>query len=503
MALSKPANQRSGSSVLQIKRGAEQEANKGEKIVTKVLEFCQDFKLFCNQDDNGFAIFQDKGVRKIVKIHSGELKKYLSATYYRKYQSSVNSNVLKEVVEALEARAFHDGIKYQTYCRVANLKNKIYIDLCNDARQCIEIDTVGFRILNQSPVMFERKSGMISLPIPKDGNIIKLKEFINIHDEQFPLIIAWIIGALRGSPPFPILIVEGMQGSGKSTLTEILRKIIDPSEVSLRGVIRDERDLVVSAKSCYMIVMDNISKLSYEVTDRLCQISTGGGFSKRKLYSDADEMLVKVQNPVMLNGIGFLPDRPDLLERSILIELSPLTGKWNSKDKLMQHFEESLPEILGGIYALLSVGLRELPNIRLDAYPRMADFALFISAAENELPWENGTILRLLDKNQDELALCSIDENIFATILFEYLKESKAFKGTAHELLNTLNNFTNRIDGKFAYIKSDPEWPKSPQKVGVLVTRMMPYLNRLGIKIDKSRSADKHSKRMMHIFLQE
>lgn len=486
------------------RRNKENEIEKGGKIVTKVLELCHGFKLFHNQDGDGFALVQDKSITKVVKIQSGELKKYLSATYYKKHDDSVNSSVLKEAIEVLEARAFHDGVRQQTYSRVANLKDKIYVDLCNDARQCIEIDAAGFRILNQSPVMFERKSGMISLPIPEPGgSIMKLKEFINVHDEQFPLIIAWIIGTLRGVPPFPILIVQGTQGSGKSTFTEILRKIVDPSEVLLRGVIKDERDLVVSAKSSYMIVMDNVSKMNYEMTDRLCQMSTGGGFSKRKLYSDSDEVLLKVQNPIVLNGINFIPDRPDLLERSILIDLSPLTGKWNSKEQLMQRFDEALPEILGAIYALLSTGLRELPNTKLETYPRMADFALFVSATESGLDYEPGATLRLLDKNQDELASYSIDENIFASVLFDYLRQNKIFSGTAHELLNTLNEYTQRYDNKYGYAKTNPEWPRGPQKVGRIIARIRPYLSRLGVRIDKSRSSDRHSRKVIHFSLEE
>lgn len=483
----------------------EVDKDKAVKIVTQVLELCKDFELFHNQDDSGFAIVKSREVQKIIKIQSNELRKYLSANYYKTYGSSANSNVLKEVIEVLEARAFHDGTKKQTYARVANVMNKIYIDICNDARQCVEIDATGFRVLNQSPVMFERKSGTVSLPMPEhDGHCMQLKEFINVQDEQFPLVIAWVIGALRGIPPFPILIVQGTQGSGKSTFTEILRKIVDPSEVLLRGVIKDERDLVVSAKSSHVIVMDNISKLNYEMTDRLCQMSTGGGFSKRKLYSDCDEVLLKVQNPIVLNGINFMPDRPDLLERSILIDLPPLTSMWGSKDQLMQRFDECLPKILGALYTQLSNALRELPNTKLETYPRMADFALFLVASETGLDLEYGSTVNLLEKNQDELASYSIDENVFAAVLFDFLRQTKTFSGTTYDLLKALNAFTGSYGGnKYYYAQSNPDWPRGPQKVGRIMARMRPYLIRLGVKIEKSRSSDKHSHKMLHISLEE
>lgn len=465
------------------------------------MSLCRNFELFYNQDNCCFALIRDKGINFVLRIESSDFKHYLKANYYKTYSAPISINVFKDTIELLNAKAIYEGEKRQTYLRMAHLGNKIYIDLYNKAGQCVEIDTNGFRILDESPVMFERRNGMASLPIPKQGgDIHKLKEFINVC-EQFPLIVAWILGTLRGREPFPILIIGGEQGCGKSVLTELLRKIIDPSEVLLRGVIKDERDLVATARSSYLIVMDNVSKISHEMMDRLCQTSTGGGFSKRRLFSDADEILIKIENPIVINGIGFLPDRPDFLERSILIELPSFDTGRRLKSQITRDFEAALPELLGAFYSLLSVGLKELQNTKLDVYPRMADFAQFISAAEKGIFWEAGTMLNALNENQNDLASSSIDENIFVIVLLEYLKHYGGYEGTAQELLIVLNKYIAERDNMRSQIKYNPDWPRTAHQIGRLIARFNPYLKRLGVRVVKRRAGDKHGRRIICISL--
>jgi hypothetical protein len=40
------------------------------------------------------------------------------------------------------------------------------------------------------------------------------------------------------------------------------------------------------------------------LSDTLCSLSTGGGFSVRALYTNNDEVLFDAARPIILNGIG-------------------------------------------------------------------------------------------------------------------------------------------------------------------------------------------------------
>ena len=70
----------------------------------------------------------------------------------------------------LEARARFDGVERYVYLRVAEHGNKIYMDLCNDNWNAVEIGPDGWRIVDAPPVVrVRRTSGMLPLPNPESG----------------------------------------------------------------------------------------------------------------------------------------------------------------------------------------------------------------------------------------------------------------------------------------------------------------------------------------------
>ena len=89
-----------------------------------------------------------------------------------------------------------------------------------------------------------------------------MRDFINVKaDEDFILVIAWLLAALRDTGPYPVLTVIGEQGSAKSTLMEILRSLIDPNVANLRSPPRDDRDLFIAAGNAHVLAYDNLSGL--------------------------------------------------------------------------------------------------------------------------------------------------------------------------------------------------------------------------------------------------
>ncbi len=470
-----------------------------ESISSKILNLCIDLELFHNQEGKAFAIALIDCHREVFEIGGASFKRLLQNRFYNTYSKGISTNTFKEIVTILEAKAHFEGKQNATSIRVATIGRNIYIDLCNKKRQCIEISANGWSILDRTPVMFVRKERMLELPLPQlNGDISLLKKHLNIYSSDFPLIVAWILGALRGRPPYPILIFQGGQGSGKSTNTEILRKLIDPSDVPLRGEVNDERDLVASILSGYVFVMDNTSSIKPNMSDTLCRTSTGGGYSRRKMFTDTDEILIKLSNPIIINGICSLPDRPDLLERSIILELPTITSNRQCHQEIMEAFEKELPLILGAFYTILSRAIQIRPSIQLENPPRMADFAYFVAAAEKAMNWVKGSILKCLENNQQDLAESSIEANTFISAVLELMKERIEFSATAQELLDEVN----RVFQNNSY-RHCPDWPKTPHKVGHLLSKFSTYLKRMGYTIVRTKSPDKYSKRIINIVYEE
>ncbi|MGH8548046.1 MAG: type II toxin-antitoxin system HicB family antitoxin, partial [Methylococcales bacterium] len=260
--------------------------------------------------------------REIWPIRSTCFKRILAGEFFALTGKGCNGNATMDALNTIEARAIHQGEAQPVHLRVARINDLIYLDLVDNQWRVIEITGQGWRMLDRSPVNFVRKNGMSRLPIPADiGDSCELREFINTDESGFKLISGWILGALRGTGPYPILVLQGEHGSGKSTLTNVLRSFIDPSTVPLRPPPREVRDLLVSAVNNHLIALDNLSSLRSEISDSLCRLATGGDLDARKLYTDLDQTLIDIQRPVLVNGIDDLATRSDLADRSVILNL--------------------------------------------------------------------------------------------------------------------------------------------------------------------------------------
>ena len=95
---------------------------------------------------------------------------------------------------------------------------------------------------------------------PEAGySIDELKPFANLASEDdLVLVVAWLVAALRDRGPYPILILNGEQGSGKSSFSRLLRSLVDPSSPAIQGPPKDERDLVVAAQNAHVLALDNL-----------------------------------------------------------------------------------------------------------------------------------------------------------------------------------------------------------------------------------------------------
>lgn len=243
---------------------------------------------------------------------------------------------------------------------------------------------------------------MKPLPIPEaGGSLDKLRPFVNVASEaDFVLLVAWLLAALRPGRPYPVLVLTGEQGSAKSSLAALLRDLIDPNTAPLRTLPREDRDLFIAANNGHVIAIDNVSWLPPWLSDSLCRIATGGGFSTRTLYSDDEETLFDGKRPIILTGIEDFATRGDLADRAIFLHLEPIPEeKRRTEAELGTQFAAVQPSLIGVFCEALARGLAALPRTRLARLPRMADFALWATACEGAL-WGPGTFAAAYERNR-------------------------------------------------------------------------------------------------------
>lgn len=445
----------------------------------------EDVELFHDPSGEAWATIRCGDHFETYPLRSRGFRTWLASRFYRREGRPPGSQALQDALDVLEARARFDGPCHEVHVRVAEHDGRVYLDLADPSWRVVEIGPDSWRIVTNSPVRFWRPRGLLPLPEPvRGGSLEELRPFVNGDKTAFTLVTAWLVGALRPRGPYPVLELTGEQGSGKSTLARMLRALLDPHEVALRRLPRDERDLFIAASNSWVVALDNLSGVPWWLSDALCVLATGGGFAARTLYTDRDETLLDAQRPIILTGITELAAQPDLQDRTIRVELRRLDeGTTLDEATLWARFEEASPRILGALLDAVSAALRCWRQVRLERVPRMADFSRWVAAAElgGVLPWKPNTFLRTY-LDQREAAAATVLEEPVAVVLLKLL-ESGPWSGTATELLAELDALA---DERAARSKS---WPQTPKALADRLRRLAPELRRAaGVEVTFGRT---------------
>ena len=254
--------------------------------------------------------------------------------------------------------------------------------------------------------------------------------------------------------------------------------MVDPNAALLRPLPQGERDLVITAHNGHVLAYDNLSSIPAVLSDALCRVASGGGFSTRKLFTDRDETLFQVVRPIVVNGIEDLITRPDLADRAIKLTLEPIPAERRRPEaELWAAFEAARPRILGILLDAVAAGRRRLSSIDAPSLPRMADFALWAIACEAEL-WPEGHFARAYRRNLEEATEDVIDANPIAAAVRDLMKGRAEWRGTAAKLLVELA----AQPGMRA-----KDHPGSPRALSGQLRRVTPALREIGIAIQYDR----------------
>ena len=445
----------------------------------KILSLINNQNTFVNQFNECFISIRLKDHTEIWPIDSHKLKDWLLYEYFQSFDEIASKSALNDALGVIQGKAKFQSPSIITHNRCAKSGDNYYVDLAVQNSQAIEISLEEWKIVKKSNVCFIKSSGIRPLPIPKrNGKLEDIKKFINVPDnDDFLLVIAFLLESLRPETSYPILLIDGEQGCAKSTTQKYIKSIIDPSSMSLRVAPKSIQDIFVAAKNDHIISYNNLSDLTREEQDAFCCISTGGTYSKRKLFSDMDECSTEIKKPVILNGIGAIASAPDFYERCILLNLPRINSKSRKSElQLDKEFREAHPMLLGAIIDLFTKAISIVPQIKLTDSPRMMDFAILGTAMCTALGYNHNKFVDIYFKNQIKGNLFSIDSNPAATGIIKMLDTipAKSISCTFSQLLEKLK----------PYYTESSFYPKSPKALASSIKRIAPALRRIDIKVD-------------------
>lgn len=447
-------------------------------------------ELFHDDSRNCYARVTHSEAASIHSIRSRDFRIRLSRLLWKDMKKAPSSEAINSAINVLESTALFEGKQYTLHNRVAPDPdgNGVWIDICNDKWQAIHVTADGWQIVDNPPILFRRYSHQQPLVVPVRGGDPKLfLKFVNLAEDNGDnrvLLLVEIIHFLIPEIPHVILDLYGPQGSTKTTLFKLIRSLIDPSSVEVLSIPRDERELVQQLSHHWCAFYDNVGSLRWWASDALCRAATGGGFTKRELYTDDDDVVYNYRRCIGLNSINIAAQRPDLLDRCLLIGLKHIPNdKRKTEETLWQEFDRVKGEILGGFLDALSKAIKIYPTIKLDELHRMADFVKWGCAISEALGIDQKKFLAAYDANVELHTEEAARSSPVAEVVLKFMDGKLLWEGSPSELYGKLLETTKEM-GVSTRQKS---WPKAPNTLIRRINELVPALAQFGYEIVETR----------------
>lgn len=418
---------------------------------------------------------------------------------------SISDKAMTEALPSLEAMVHRRGTETRTPAlRSLEADGALWIDLGRPDWSLVKVTRQGWQVVTAADVPLIRADAMRALPLPDRAaarsGLEALRRLLNLGQDQqddFKLVVSWLLGCLWPRGPYPILAIDGEQGSGKSTASRHLRSLVDPNKAALRAPPRSEGDLIVAANAGRVVAIDNVSYIDPEMADVICRLATGGGLSKRRLYTDEDEHLIEVCRPILLNGINSVLSRGDVADRALVVGLRRIAdGRRRLEAEIDREFEQAAPGILAALLNGLVEALHYDRGVEGEL-PRMADFAAMACRAAPAFGWKPEDVLGAINRNREAANIAVVEGDPISEALRHVVAEhgvkrpeGSTWTGTATELLEHINRAV--ADD----VRRERGWPKDATRLSARLKRIAPALRRCGVEVTLPETGGREGRRI-------
>ena len=486
-----------------------QEQSSGQKLIEKLTqELSEQHTLFHDTQKQPYIAINHSGA-KVMSLNGDEFKSWLLAERMEAGEY-ISTHTIDEITRRLQAIAIYKSRDLRPLSvrihRVDNrygLPEELWFDLGGEDGLAVHITKSGYTI-EEPPIVFRRYDHQHEQvrPRAKDGGKLDdLFELVNLTERADKVAFTvFLVSCFIDRFPKPVLLIRGTNGSGKSTPMRILHNLIDPSELEAgTPLVRDNGELARIANKCAVLHWDNIDsrEITPEVSNAICRITSGQAFARRVLYTNDQDSIFKGQRPVMLNGIGKLAEREDILDRCLIFNLKRIPeDRRKTEAEIFAKLEEIKPYILHEIFTTLSKVLSIYPTVNLADSHRLADFDKIGFAICEAIDGYSGEEwLQVSDKVFKRQVESAFEANATAQIA-KYLVDRSKFhiwEGTATDMFNFRlsedDNYSETPEDKNLKqsIKDNPTFPKNPMVLGIRLNRAESTLRSLGIIMEHSR----------------
>ncbi|HEY6391988.1 MAG TPA: hypothetical protein VIX89_11965 [Bryobacteraceae bacterium] len=299
--------------------------------------------------------------RRVLPLRSDAFRAWLTNNFYSEYDTAPSAEAFRAALYTLEARARHGESPAQRVDYRLGfegdpfLPSKIFLDLANDSGELVEITSKGWRTTDNLQHNFRQSSTTLPIPNPIAGRqpLTAFATLFRLTDANRTRAFAWLAAALRSTGPYPILVLTGPAGSGKSVLARALRSLVDPSTEPVRSPPKNDRELRRLAFNNWVLVFDRVHRIPS-----------------------------KIAGPIIL--IGPCNETGSLVNRALTIDLPHIRAP-RAEAALWSEFEALRPALTAALCDAVATALSRIRDIDAVHVARLADCATWAVAAAPSL----------------------------------------------------------------------------------------------------------------------
>lgn len=468
-------------------------------ISERVLNLVKDTCEFFTSDKKAYVRFPVKEHLEIHPVKSTSFSRYLAYKLYKDEGRPPTGESLTNAINVLAALSHFEGEVYQLQNRVGWLDGSIYFDLSDEENHVIEVNSEGWEIRERTRIpLFQRYNHQRPSEFPEyptdidadtlNREVFYLLDFLN-HDKTDEdirlLIIVAIISYFIPDIPHPVFAVFGSHGTAKSTFFQVVKNLVDPSKLGTQSFPKGIDNLVQSLFHQWFIGYDNVGDLPDWLSDYLCRAVTGEGFVKREIYTIEDDVIFTYKRCIGLNGINNAATKPDLLDRSILINLPQIPDSERiSEENFWISFRQAKPRLLGHIFTVIARAIKIRPSITLSGLYRLADWTVWGAAISEALGIDSQKFLDAYGNNRNTQTFEAIDNSDLGTVVVQFANEVQFWTGTMSDLFTELKSRAEKLN----IATTGESWPKSPNSLSRKLNPLEDTLKQLGIEVSRTRS---------------
>lgn len=421
-------------------------STESKRLLHGVLNPDLNLQVFLDQDGQPYALIP--GTQRGGRIGGTFVNSFVRKKY-AEHGQLLKSKDIDDINEALKAAAQISGLQAPVWYRVAKVDDGIEIDLGDETQKRISVTPNSVEFLHaNSKAIFMRTPHMGAIPLPNEvtsGDLTKIYKYLNMAQSAKTLILGLLTYSIAHpkieSTKYPILVLSGSQGTGKTVMSKLLLRFADPGSLGVRTFPSNAKDLAIACQASHMLAYDNLRFLSPLMADALCIASTGGSITVRQLYTDAEVVAIRLHGAIILNGLHPFINQSDLAQRCLTIELLPISKEARQTDaELQAQLQADFSDIYFGLLDLISKIFAVLPTVKVKSAERMAEFSHWLAAMEEVQRVPEGTYQNYYSEQIVGGQLEALQDNLFASELLGFSKTlARPWSGTPTELYRALS----------------------------------------------------------------